>query len=104
MIYKWEGHTVTEPSHSILTIQAGQTSILQTTIPTERGSHTAEFEAQWIPLSGSFDDNPLNSFANGSVEVDAQLRLSWSMTSMELIASNPEPAEFPLMASDEYTV
>ena len=104
LIYTWEGQTVTEASQPIITIQAGETEIWQATLPTESGSHTAEFEAQWIPLSGSFDDNPLNSFANGSVEVNAQLRLSWSMTSMELVDSNQEPAEFPLMAGDEYTV
>ena len=104
LIYTWEGQTVTENSQPIITIQAGETYIWQNTLPTESGSHTAEFEAQWVPLSGSFDENPLNSFANGSVEVNAQLRLSWSMTSMELVNSNQEPAEFPLMAGDEYTV
>ncbi len=104
LIYTWEGQTVAESSQPIITIQAGDTYIWQNTLPTESGSHTAEFEAQWIPLSSSFDENPLNSFANGSVEVNAQLRLSWSMTSMELVDSNQEPAEFPLMAGDEYTV
>jgi len=104
LIYTWEGQTVEESSQPIITIQAGESYLWQNTLPTESGSHQAEFEAQWIPYAGSYDDNPLNSYANGSVEVTAQLRLTWSLTSMELVDSNQEPAIFPLMAGDEYTV
>ena len=104
LVYTWEGQTVDENSQPIITIQAGDTYIWQNTLATESGSHIAEFEAQWVPLSSSYDENSLNSYANGSVEVNAQLRLSWSMTSMELTDSNQEPAVFPLMAGDEYTV
>ncbi len=104
LVYTWEGQTVDENSQPIITIQAGDTYIWQNTLATESGSHIAEFEAQWVPLSTSYDENSLNSYANGSVEVNAQLRLSWSMTSMELTDSNQEPAVFPLMAGDEYTV
>ena len=93
-----------ESSQPIITIQAGDSYLWQNTLATESGSHTALFEAQWVPLSSSYDLNPLNSFANGSVEVNAQLRLTWSRTSMELVDSNQEPATFPLMSGDEYTV
>ena len=104
LIYTWEGQTVAESSQPIITIQAGDSYLWQNTLATESGSHTAFFEAQWVPLSSSYDLNPLNSFANGSVEVNAQLRLTWSRTSMELVDSNQEPATFPLMSGDEYTV
>ena len=93
-----------ESSQPIITIQAGDSYLWQNTLATESGSHTAFFEAQWVPLSSSYDLNPLNSYANGSVEVNAQLRLTWSRTSMELVDSNQEAATFPLMSGDEYTV
>ena len=104
LIYTWEGQTVAENTQPIITIPAGDTYLWQNTLPTESGAHTAQFEAQWVPLSNSYDENPQNSYANGSVEVTAQLRLAWSLTSMELFDSDQEPAEFPLMAGDEYTV
>lgn len=104
LIYTWEGQTSGESSDSIITIQAGGTHIWQRTLSTESGAHTAEFEAQWVPLSSSYDANPLNSYANGSIEVTAQLKLTWSKTSMALVDSTGEPASTPLMAGDEYTV
>jgi len=104
LIYTWEGQTVAENTQPIITISAGDTYWWQKTLPTESGAHTANFDAQWVPLSSSYDENPQNSYANGSVEVTAQLRLAWSLTSMELVDSDQEPAEFPLMAGDEYTV
>jgi len=104
LVYTWEGQTVDELSQQIITIQPGESHPWENTLPTESGSHIAEFEAQWVPLSSSYDANPLNSYANGSVQVNAQLRLTWSMTSMELLDSNQEPASLPLMAGDEYTV
>ncbi len=104
LVYTWEGQTADELSQPIITIQGGDSYLWQNTLATESGSHTAEFEAQWVPLSTSYDANPLNSYANGSVEVNAQLRLTWSRTSMELVDENQEPATFPLMAGDEYTV
>ena len=104
LIYTWEGQTVQENSQSVITIAAGESQIWQKTLPTESGAHTAEFAAQWVPLSNSYDENPQNSYANGSVEVTAQLRLAWSMTSMELVDSDQETAEVPLMGGEEYTV
>ena len=104
LIYTWEGQTVAENTQPIITISAGDTYWWQKTLPTESGAHTANFDAQWVPLSSSYDENPQNSYANGSVEVTAQLRLAWSLTSMELVDSDQEPVEFPLMAGDEYTV
>ena len=96
LIYTWEGQTVAESSQPIITIQAGDSYLWQNTLATESGSHTAFFEAQWVPLSSSYDLNPLNSYANGSVEVNAQLRLTWSRTSMELVDSNQGGSDIPI--------
>ena len=104
LIYTWEGQTVNATTQPIISIKAGESYLWQNSLTTESGSHIAEFEALWVPLPNSYDSNSQNSYANGSVEVNAQLRLTWSKTSMELVDSNGEPATFPLMAGDEYTV
>jgi len=104
LIYTWEGQTVNATTQPIILIEAGESYLWQNSLTTESGAHIAEFEAQWVPLSNSYDSNPQNSYANGSVEVNAQLRLTWSKTSMELVDSEGEPATFPLMAGDEYKV
>ena len=104
LVYTWEGQTVEESSQPIIIIEAGESYLWQNTLSTESGSHIANFEAQWIPLSNSYDLNPFNSYANGSVEVNAQLRLTWSRTSIQLNDSNQEPANLPLMSGEEYTV
>jgi len=104
LIYTWEGQTVNATTQPIISIEAGESYLWQNSLTTESGDHTAEFEAQWVPLSNSYDSNPQNSYANGTVEVIAQLRLTWSKTSMELVDSEGEPATFPLMAGDEYKV
>ena len=61
LIYTWEGQTVAENTQPIITIPAGDTYLWQNTLPTESGAHTAQFEAQWVPLSNSYDENPQNS-------------------------------------------
>lgn len=104
LIYTWEGFTVDEENEIQITIQPGDSYIWKRTLPTESGSHQADFEANWLPSGDSFDANPYNSFANGSVEVTAQLRLTWSKASMTLVDSNQEPATLPLMSGQEYTV
>jgi hypothetical protein len=104
LIYTWEGQIVSESSQTIITIQAGDTYIWSESLPTESGAHQAEFSAQWVPLSNSYDANPLNSIANGSIEVTAQLRLVWLKNSISLVDSDGEAANFPLMAGDDYTV
>ena len=82
----------------------GDTQIWTQTLPTERGAQTAEFNAQWVPISGSYDANPANSQASGSVEVVAQLRLVWSKATMSLVHSDSTSATSPLTGGEEYTV
>ena len=50
LIYTWEGVTVPDNSQPIITIQPGDTQIWTQTLPTESGAHTAEFNAQWVPI------------------------------------------------------
>ena len=104
IIYTWEGIQVEENDQQVISIDAGDTYLWQITLPTESGAHTANFDAQWVPMSTSYDANPQNSVASGSVDVTAQLRLTWSKTSMELVDSDQNPAEIPLMSGDVYTV
>ena len=104
LIYTWEGLQVELLSQQIITIQAGGTYSWQQTLATESGAHIAEFEAEWVPLESSYDDNPSNSVANGTVNVTAQLKLTWSKDSMSLVDSKAEAANLPLMAGEEYTV
>ena len=104
LIYTWEGVTVPDNSQPIITIQPGDTQIWTQTLPTESGAHTAEFNAQWVPISGSYDANPANSQASGSVEVVAQLRLVWSKATMSLVHSDSTSATSPLTGGEEYTV
>jgi hypothetical protein len=104
LIYTWEGFQVELQSQQIITIQAGDTYSWQQILATESGAHYAEFDAQWVPLESSYDDNPFNSVASGTVNVTAQLKLTWSKDSMSLVDSKAEAANLPLMAGEEYTV
>ena len=102
LIYTWEGQTYGESSQQIINLLPSETYLWTATLPTESGSHIAYFDAQWIPTSSSYDSNPLNSVANGSVEVTAQLKLDWLPITMILQDSNGEIASTPLDAGKKY--
>ena len=102
LIYTWEGQTYGESSQQIINLLPSETYLWTATLPTESGSHIAYFDAQWIPTSSSYDSNPLNSVANGSVEVTAQLKLDWLPITMILLDSNGEIASTPLDAGKKY--
>ena len=104
LVYTWEGETVSESSQQLINILPSETYFWTATLPTESGSHIAYFDAQWVPSSTSYDSNPLNSVANGSVEVTAQLRLSWLQSTISLSDSNGNPATFPLQAGKDYNL
>ena len=102
LIYTWEGQTYGASSQQIINLLPSETYLWTATLPTESGSHIAYFDAQWIPTSSSYDSNPLNSVANGSVEVTAQLKLDWLPITMILQDSNGEIASTPLDAGKKY--
>lgn len=73
-------------------------------LSTALGAHTAEFEAQWVALPGSWDSNKQNSIATGTVLVESKLKLAWEYASLELIDSANEPAILPLVDGESYTL
>ena len=66
------------------------------TLSTSLGAHTAELDVQWQPATNSYDRNPTNSRASGSVLVEANLQLEWDEDTQVLVDKDGEPASFPL--------
>ena len=101
IVYIWEG---VESESGWIFIDAGATQPWDITLTTLIGSHSAEFEAQWVPHPTSWDSNPLNSKATGSISVEAPLRLQWVYTSIALTDISGNTASQPLQSGDSYTV
>ena len=101
IVYIWEG---VESESGWIFIDAGATQPWDITLTTLIGSHSAEFEAQWVPHPTSWDSNPLNSKATGSISVEAPLRLQWVYTSISLTDITGNTASQPLQSGDSYTV
>jgi len=101
IVYIWEG---VESESGWIFIDAGATQPWDITLTTLIGSHSAEFEAQWVPHPTSWDSNPLNSKATGSISVEAPLRLQWVYTSISLTDITGNTASQPLQSGDSYTM
>jgi len=101
IIYIWEG---VQSQSDWIYIDAGATQPWDITLTTLIGSHSAEFEAQWVPHTTSWDSNPLNSLATGSISVEAPLRLQWVYTSISLTDITGDTAPQPLQSGDSYTL
>jgi len=101
IIYIWEG---VQSQSDWIYIDAGATQPWDITLTTLIGSHSAEFEAQWVPHTTSWDSNPLNSLAAGSISVEAPLRLQWVYTSISLTDITGDTAPQPLQSGDSYTL
>lgn len=101
LVYTWEG--VQDQSDWIY-IDAGATQAWDVTLTTLIGSHSAEFAAQWVAHSSSWDSNPLNSLATGNISVEAPLRLQWVYSSIALTDINGETAAQPLQKGQSYTL
>ena len=101
IVYIWED---IESESGWIFIDAGATQPWDITLTTLIGSHTAEFEAQWVPHTTSWDSNPLNSLATGSISVEAPLRLQWVYTSISLTDITGNNASQPLQGGDSYTL
>ena len=100
--YTWEGST----GESILIRLNGGEAYTWVTepLPTLTGAHTAYFNAQWIPSAQSYDSDPTNSQANGTVSVEAPLRLNWVPTTLAITDSSGENAPEILENGEEYTI
>ena len=101
IVYNWEG---TQGESDWIFVDAGATIPWDVTLTSLIGSHTAEFEAQWVPHSTSWDSNPLNSLATGSILVEAPLRLQWLYSSISLTDISGNAATAPLQSGDVYTL
>ena len=101
IVYVWEG---VQGQSDWIYVNAGATQPWNITLTTLIGSHTAEFEAQWVPHSTSWDSNPLNSLATGSIVVEAPLRLEWVYSSMSLTDNSGNTANNPLQSGESYSL
>jgi RNA polymerase subunit RPABC4/transcription elongation factor Spt4 len=61
-------------------------------------------DVQWQPSGNSYDRNPTNSRATGSVLVEANLQLEWDQDTQVLVDKDGEQASFPLDSGEEYTL
>ena len=73
-------------------------------LPTTVGAHTAQFEARFEADSDSWDADPSNSVARGSVEVTAPLRLTWSASTLVLTNAEGDLVEPPLQPGATYVM
>ena len=101
--YTWEGVDYQSPM-IYLGLQEESSLTWTVELTTAIGAHDAVFEAAWVASSNSWDSNPLNSQASGVVVVEAELRLSWALSTLEVTDSNGENAELPMTQGEIYTV
>lgn len=100
-LYSWEGQSF---QSGLITLQSGSSFTYTVSLLTSLGAHTAELDVQWQPATNSYDRNPTNSRASGSVQVEANLQLEWDENTQVLLDKDGEPASFPLESGEEYTL
>ncbi len=100
-LYSWEGQ---EFQSGLVTLQSGNSYTYTVSLSTSLGAHTAELDVQWQPSVNSYDRNPINSRASGSVLVEANLQLEWDEDTQVLVDKDGELATFPLDSGEEYTL
>ena len=99
--YTWEGTTETSP---IIYLDSGQDFTWVIELTTSIGAHQADFEAQWVASANSWDSNPLNSVATGMVSVEAELRLNWALSTLEVTDSEGSAFTLPMTQGVEYSL
>jgi len=100
-LYSWEGQ---EFQSGLITLQSGKSYTYTVSLLTSLGAHTAELDVQWQSSLGSYDRDPVNSRASGSVLVEANLQLEWDQDTLVLLDKDGEQASFPLDSGEEYTL
>jgi RNA polymerase subunit RPABC4/transcription elongation factor Spt4 len=100
-VYTWEGQSF---QSGLISLQSGNSYTYTVSLATSLGSHTAELDVQWQPSGNSYDRNPTNSRATGSVLVEANLQLEWDQDTQVLVDKDGEQASFPLDSGEEYTL
>ncbi len=105
LLYTWDGQQYDEGPSALIQIAPGDSVVWERTLdPNQQGAHNASFLAEWFPVDGYYDANPLNSYASGEVRYDEQLRLVWSRASMVLVDADGNNATLPLEAGERYTI
>jgi ribosomal protein L40E len=99
--YTWEGVEATSP---IIYLDSGQDYTWSVELTTAIGAHNAMFESQWIPMSNSWDSDPTNSVASGVVSVEAELRLSWALSTLKVTDSEGSSVVLPMTQGEEYSL
>ena len=99
--YTWEGVEATSP---IIYLDSGQDYTWSVELTTAIGAHNAAFESQWVASTNSWDSNPTNSVASGVVSVEAELRLSWALSTLEVTGSDGSALILPMTQGESYTL
>lgn len=99
--YTWEG---VESQSPMIYLDAGQDLTWTVDLTTAIGAHDAVFDAAWVPSSNSWDSNPLNSQTSGTVVVEADLRLSWALSTLDVTDLNGETAVLPMTQGEMYSI
>jgi ribosomal protein L40E len=91
---EWEGLS---SDHVIGQIDAGGSFLWTHVLATSSsGAHTANFIATWIADNNSFDANPDDSVATGSVEATTILHLDFAVSTEAIVSSTGGPSSPPL--------
>ncbi|MBT7939073.1 MAG: hypothetical protein HN696_07910 [Euryarchaeota archaeon] len=91
---EWEGLS---SDHVIDQIDAGGSFLWSHVLATSSsGAHTANFIATWIADNNSFDANPDDSVATGSVEATTILHLDFAVSTEAIVSSTGGPSSPPL--------
>ena len=101
LYYTWEGVEATSP---IIYLDSGQDYTWSVNLTTALGAHIATFESQWIPMSNSWDSDPTNSVASGVVSVEAELRLSWALSTLKVTDSEGSSVVLPMTQGEAYSL
>ena len=101
LYYMWEGVESTSP---IIYLGAGDDFTWTVELTTAIGAHNATFDAQWVASSNSWDADVTNSVASGMVSVEAELRLSWALSTLEVTDSEGTAVVLPMTQGESYTL
>tara|TARA_B100000459_G_scaffold146219_1_gene112039 strand:- start:1887 stop:4709 length:2823 start_codon:yes stop_codon:yes gene_type:complete len=101
LYYTWEGVESTSP---IIYLDSGDDYTWSVDLTTVVGAHDATFEAQWVASANSWDADPSNNVASGMVSVEAELRLSWAVSTLEVTDSDGSAVVLPMTQGETYTL
>ena len=83
---------------------SGQDFTWSVELTTAIGAHNATFESQWDATVNSWDSDPTNSVASGMVSVEAELRLAWALSTLEVTGSDGTSLVLPMTHGESYNL